>query len=75
MAKAEKLPSGKWRCVAFLGVDKKGKKIRKSFTASSKREAEDLARACIVTEKKAMPIIEDRDLTVGNALDRYIFKK
>ena len=75
MAKATKLPSGNWRCVAFLGTDKKGKLIRKSFTAPTKKEAEALARQCELTEKKSLQFIEDRDLTVFNAVDRYISKK
>lgn len=54
MASATKLKSGNWRCVAFLGKDKEGRQIRKSFTAPTKKEAEALARACEVKEKKSM---------------------
>ena len=43
MAKAKKLPSGSWRCRAYLGEDANGKKIMKSFTAPTKKEAEFLA--------------------------------
>ncbi len=43
MAKATKLPSGNWRVIATKTVN--GKKIRKSFTSSSKREAEQNALA------------------------------
>ena len=43
MAKAKKLPSGSWRCRAYLGTDENGKKIIKSFTAPTKKEAEFLA--------------------------------
>lgn len=43
MSKAIQLPSGSWRCQAYLGKDASGKPIRKSFTASTKREAERLA--------------------------------
>ncbi len=75
MAKATKLASGNWRCVAFLGTDKNGKKIQKSFTAPTKSEAEALARECVVVEKKAMQGIDDRDMTVKNAVERYIRKK
>ena len=75
MAKATKLPSGSWRCMAFLGKDKNGKAIRKSFTASSKKEAEALARQCELTEKKSISVIENKELTVMNAVDRYIAKK
>ena len=75
MASAIKLKSGSWRCTAFLGRDKNGKQIRKSFTAPTKKEAETLARACEVKEKKSMQCIDKRDLTVLDAIDRYINKK
>lgn len=75
MASATQLKSGNWRCIAYLGMDKSGKKIQKSFTAPTKREAEALARACIVMEKKSFQVIDDRDTTVMNALDRFIAKK
>lgn len=75
MASATKLKSGNWRCVAFLGRDKNGKQIRKSFTASTKKDAEALARACELTEKKSMQCVDERDMTVYNAIDRYLNKK
>ncbi len=75
MAKATKLASGNWRCVAFLGRDKNGKQIRKSFTAATKKEAEALARACELTEKKSMKVIDEKEMTVINAIDRFILKK
>lgn len=40
MATAKKLPSGSWRVQVFSHTDKDGKKIRESFTAPTKREAE-----------------------------------
>ena len=43
MAKAKKLPSGNWRVRAYIGDDENGKKITKSFTAPTKKEAEFLA--------------------------------
>lgn len=43
MPKAIQLPSGSWRCQAYLGRDASGKQIRKSYTASTKKEAERLA--------------------------------
>lgn len=73
--KAVKLPSGAWRCEAFLGRDKKGKRIRRSFTAPTKREAEALARKCEVEQKPSMRGIEDKDITVGVAVKRYCDKK
>lgn len=43
MPKAKKLPSGNYRCRIYLGIDESGKKITKSFTAPTKKEAELLA--------------------------------
>ena len=37
MAKAKKLPSGKWRVQVFLGKDADGKQIRRSITAPTKK--------------------------------------
>lgn len=74
-ATAKKLPSGNWRCVAFLGTDKNGKKIQKSFTAATKKEAEELAITCMIKEKKALQIIDDKGLTVMAAIERFIVKK
>lgn len=74
MANAKQLPSGKWRCTAFLGRDKDGKQIRRSFTAPTKREAETLAKECEAIEKSSMHI-DSRDMTVYCAIDRYIAKK
>lgn len=43
MASAKKLPSGKWRTLVYIGVDEKGRRKYKSFTASNKRKSEHLA--------------------------------
>lgn len=43
MANAKKLPSGNWRVQVYTGLDKNQKRTYKSFTASSKKEAEFLA--------------------------------
>lgn len=43
--KAKKLPSGKYIARAYLGRDKDGKVIQKSFTASSAAVAESLAKS------------------------------
>lgn len=61
---AKKLPSGNWRCRAY---DKTTKKT-KSFTASSKREAEYLANEWL-TGRKAKPV---SDYTVRETLHRYV---
>ena len=54
MAKAKKLPSGNWRVNQYIGKNKDGKRQYKSFTASSKKEAEYLA-AEYVLKNKTMP--------------------
>lgn len=43
MAKAKKLPSGSWRVQLYVGTDANGKRIYKSFTGSTKKEAEFMA--------------------------------
>ena len=69
MAKATKRGK-KWRCLVFSHYEyKDGKKIRKykSFTSSTKREAERLAAAW--EHDKAHKII---DITVRDAISQYI---
>lgn len=70
MAKAKKLPSGSWRVQVYAGKDSNGKKIMKSFTADTKRDAEFLA-AQFLAENKEAPA----DMTVGKAIDKYIDSK
>ncbi len=43
MPKAKRLPSGRWRTRLYLGQNGKGKKVYKSFTATTKRESEFMA--------------------------------
>ena len=40
MATAKKLPSGRWRCIIYIGKDENGKRIYKSVTGDTKKEAE-----------------------------------
>ena len=70
MAKAKKLPSGSWRVQVYAGKDQNGKKIMKSFTADTKKEAEFLAAQFAATNKE--PATE---MTVGKAIDKYIESK
>ena len=42
MATAKKLPSGKYRCLIYIGMENEKRKY-KSFTANTKKEAEFLA--------------------------------
>lgn len=64
MAKAKKLPSGNWRCLAYANG------TSKSFTAPTKREAELKA-----LEWQSGNKIAAEDLTVGEAYQKYIKAK
>lgn len=64
--KAKKLPSGRWRCQVYLGKDQNGKKIMKSVTADTKKEAEYLAHELLMTRDTA------DDCMVETAIERYI---
>jgi hypothetical protein len=68
MAKAEKLPSGSWRCKAYF-TDETGKHTSKSFTGSTKKEAEGLA-AIFLMERKHDNKLENS--TLAKLADRFI---
>ena len=70
MAKARKLKSGHWNIQVFDYRDPDGKAHYTSFTAPTKYEAEFKAAAY----KKDRPAVTKNvmDLTVGQAIDRYI---
>lgn len=70
MAKAKKLPSGMWRVLLYVGKDANGKRIYKSFTAQTKKQAEADAALYSVKKKK-----DSHDMTVGEAIDAYIQSK
>ncbi len=69
--KARKLPSGKWRCQAYV-TRGDGTVDRKSFTAATRKEAERLAAeyAC-----EAQRVLVDANLTLQEAVERYIAAK
>lgn len=71
MATGRRLPSGSFRVRVFSHTDSSGKKIYKSFTAPTKKQAEMMAAQYQndPSVKKAM------DLTVSDAIDRYITAK
>lgn len=71
MASAKKLPSGNWRVQVFTGLSPEGKRIYKSFTAETKKEAEFLAAQFAQTQKD----IVRTDLTLREATERYIESK
>lgn len=54
----------RWRCLAYVGKDEHGKRIYKSFTADTKREAERLAA---VYEYE-----QSQTITVYDAIKQYI---
>ena len=69
MAKAKKLPSGRWRIQVYDYTDENGKIYRKSFTAETKKEAEFLAAEYSVKKsEKRLP----KNKTVGECIDSYI---
>lgn len=64
--KAERLPSGNYRCKVSIGKDKTGKRIYKSFTGPSRRKVEaDAARFALVNRT-------DASSTVRMAVDAFI---
>ena len=68
MPKAKKLPSGNWRCRAYYTTTD-GKHCSKSFTASTKKEAEFMA-AEFTMDRKHMK--DSSNWTLGYAIDQYI---
>lgn len=62
--KATKLPSGSWRVLVYLGTDQDGKKIQRSVTAPTKKEA-------LMKASHIMPR-EGAELTVQEVVERYI---
>ena len=68
MAKATKLKSGNWRVLVFSHTDLNGKRVYKSFTAPTKRQAEQLANEW----KFANTEKETQSITFGEAIDKHI---
>lgn len=71
MAKAIKLPSGNWNVRALEYTDENGKKVFKSFTAPTKKEAEYLA-ADYYANKRQEKKKSNNDITLREAFRRYI---
>ena len=70
MASAKKLPSGSWRALAYAGKNAAGKRQYKSFTAPTKKQAEFMAAEYAAKKKRP-----SEQMTVGEAIDRYIASK
>ena len=68
MAKAKMLPSGMWRVQVYSHTDQNGKKIRESFTAPTKTEAEMLASQFANSRDR----LRAADITVKEAVQQYI---
>lgn len=68
--KAKKLPSGSWNVQVYCGTDKSGKKLRKSFTAPTKKEAEYLAASFKARHKEISR--DSSAMTLSEAIDKYI---
>lgn len=71
MSKARKLPSGKWNCKAYVKRSD-GTIERPSFTASTKAEAERLAR---MYETRKAQLKDVRNMTVATAIETYLAAK
>ena len=67
--KAKKLPSGNWRARAYYTEN--GKKICKSFTAGTKKEAQFLASEFLMKKRNRA----ESGMTLGEAIDDYIANK
>ena len=68
MAKAKKLPSGKWRALVYDYTDAQGKRHYESFTADTKKEAEYLAAEFAVSKKTKG---KNAEMSFKDALDKY----
>jgi integrase len=68
MAKAEKLPSGRWRCKAYF-TDEVGKHTSKSFMGDSKKEAEGLAAIFLLDRKHDSKL---ENTTLAKLADKFI---
>ena len=67
----EKLPSGNYRCIANLGTDENGKRIRKSVTRSTPKAARLAADAL----EEEYSYIKDGNISLGQAMQNYIDSK
>ena len=73
MATARVLPSGKWRCLVFIGIGDDGKRKYKSFTGDTKNDAELQAKLFLRDPQNKKDSINA--ITVKDAIDRYIKAK
>ncbi len=71
MAKAKKLPSGSWRCQVYDYTDDNGKRHYRSFTATSRKQAEYMAADFMFRKKDHKPYGNTFEIE----LDNYICLK
>lgn len=71
MAKAKKLPSGNYRVQVFIG-NENGKRIYKSFTAKTSKEAEFMALEYQLDIKRKRDPLKN---TLAEVIDKYIDSK
>ena len=71
MATAKKQPSGKWMARVYSHSEH-GKRIYKSFTAGTKREAEHQASEYLMNRDRMREV---RNWTLGETIDKYITLK
>lgn len=72
MAKAKKLPSGRWRVRVCLGKDENGKYIYRSFTEDTKKEAEYSAAEFLMEFREEN---SPKNRTLLDACESYIASK
>ena len=73
MANAKKLKSGNWRVLEYDYTDENNKRHYKSFTASTKKEAEYMAKEYSHNKQRGAKTYND--LTLQEAYRRYIDSK
>lgn len=72
MPKAKKLPSGSWRVQLYAGKDAAGKRIYRSFTAPTRKEAEFMAADYALTLKQQARALAPTRITLDAAMTRWI---
>lgn len=70
--KMTKKDNGKWEAVVTIGRDDNGKRVQKHLTAKSRNELEHKIKEYARETPKTL---EDAELTVGQAVDRYIKRR
>lgn len=69
--KSKKITLRNWRVLLYIGKDENGKRLYKSFTAPTKKEAEAQSALYSIQQKGN----KKQKMTVGQAIDKYIQSK